>query len=344
METKRDCPLSTKPPNILDRPKPARSAAFRDGFGQRFLVTVDTEEEFDWDAPMGRTNHALDAVSRIAEFQSFCEARGVVPLYLIDYPIATAPEAITILRPAAEEGRAEIGLHLHPWVNPPFDEELSQRNSYAGNLTAEQERAKFRLLFETIERNFGLRPRIYRAGRYGAGPHTAALLKDADFVIDSSVRTHFDYRADGGPDYQRHPLQPYWLGGDRAILELPVTTVFWGALRTWGAALYPLASRVPRLPGVLARARLLERIALTPEGVASAEAIRAIDAGIADGLPVLVFSFHSPSLQPGHTPYVRTSGDLDRFYAWWREIFDHLADRGVQPTTVGEIAESVLLA
>src|SRR5690606_29357853 len=110
-----------------------------------------------------------------------------------------------------------------------------------------------------------VQPRIYRAGRYGAGPHTATILEQSGFMIDSSVRAHFDYRADGGPDYRRRPLRPYWLDSDRKLLELPVTTVFWGPLRPLGSRLYPYAARVPHLPGILARTRLLERIALTPE-------------------------------------------------------------------------------
>ncbi|MBV1917857.1 MAG: polysaccharide deacetylase family protein [Sphingomonadaceae bacterium] len=331
--------------NILSLPGADQFASFDEDFGQRFLVTVDTEEEFDWDAPMGRTSHSLGAVPRLREFQAFCETRDVVPLYLIDYPIATSPEAIQILKPAAEDGRAEIGLHLHPWVSPPFNEELSDYNSYAGNLTQEQEREKFNQLRDVIEENFGVRPTIYRAGRYGAGPHTAAVLQDAGFLIDSSVRTAFDYsNSGGGPDFHSHPVKPYWIDQGRSLLELPVTTVFWGPLRTLGPRLFPLARFAARLPGLLARTGLLERIPLTPEGVTANEAIRAIDIAIDDCVPVLVFSFHSPSLAPGHTPYVKSDADLERFYAWWNEVFDYLEKRGIAPTTVGETAESVSLA
>lgn len=327
--------------NIQDRPSADQFASFNGEFGQRFLVTVDTEEDFDWDAPVDRTLHTVTSVMRIAEFQTFCEAHSVVPLYLIDYPIATCPDAISILKSAVQSGRAEIGLHLHPWVNPPFDEELSQRNSYAGNLSQEHERDKFIVLRDIIVDNFGVYPRIYRAGRYGAGPHTAAILGESGFMIDSSVRAHFDYRADGGPDYSRHPLHPYWLDSDRKLLELPVTTVFWGLFRSLGSRLYPLAARIPRLPGILARTRLLERIALSPEGVAATEAIRAIDTAIEIGLPVLVFSFHSPSLEPGHTSYVRTEADIRAFYGWWDTVFDHLKKRKIAPTTVAELSISL---
>ena len=88
---------------------------------------------------------------------------------------------------------------------------------------------------------------------------------------------------------------------------------------------------------------MLERIPLTPEGVAADEALKGIDVAIDEGLPLLVFSFHSPSLRPGHTPYVRDEDDLDRFYDWWRTSFDYLAKRNVRPTCVREIVDAALV-
>jgi len=96
-----------------------------------------------------------------------------------------------------------------------------------------------------------------------------------------------------------------------------------------------------RVPKAFAQFGLLDRIALTPEGVSGEEAIRAIDIALDDGLPLLVFSFHSPSLRPGHTPFVRSDRDLDAFYEWWRRVLDYCAGRGVRPTTVGEIMRAV---
>ena len=89
---------------------------------------------------------------------------------------------------------------------------------------------------------------------------------------------------------------------------------------------------------------MLERIPLTPEGVTREEAIRGIDMALDDNLPLLVFSFHSPSLAPGYTPYVRSEADLDDFYDWWRGVFAYLAQRKVSPSSVKNIMESVELA
>jgi hypothetical protein len=327
--------------SILDPPPRSAIARFDPAFGQRFLVTVDTEEEFDWTQPLAREGHGLDHVPRLARFQEFCEDEGVVPVYLVDWPIMQSPLAAEILRGPIAAGKAEIGVQLHPWVNPPFEEEVTPHNSFAGNLPRELERAKFRALRDAIEQNFEAAPAIYRAGRYGVGPDSAEMLAEGGMGIDTSVRANFDYSAGQGPNFRRHPLLPYWLDEAKSLIELPLTTVFWGMLRRQGPWLYPRLSRTPMLRALLARAGLLERIPLTPEGVTVDEAIRGIDIALDDGLPVLVLSFHSPSLQAGHTPYVRSEDDLDALYDWWRRIFAYLELRQVKPTTVTEILGAV---
>lgn len=328
---------------IIDLPGPGDIVRFEPGFGQRFIVTVDTEEEFDWSSPFARAKHSLDSIPRLAKFQQFCESYGVAPVYLMDYPVVTDPRAAEVLGGAVAQGRAEIGVQLHPWVNPPHDEELSIHNSFAGNLPASLERAKFRSLRDAIERTFGVAPQIYRAGRYGVGPDTAQTLSQTGIAIDTSVRALFDYSSQGGPDFRDHPLAPWWIDRRNGLIELPLTTVFWGVLRRQGRALHPALWRVPRLRGLLARLGMLERIPLTPEGVAAGEAVKGIDIALDDGLPVLVFSFHSPSLRPGHTPYVRNDDDLDRFYDWWRTVFDYLRHRAVRPASVREIIAAAVV-
>lgn len=327
--------------SITDLPNPSAAAHFAARFAPRYLLTVDTEEEFDWNAPFQRDGHSLKHLPALKVFQAFCEDQGVVPVYLIDYPIATSPLASTILREAVQAERAEVGVQLHPWVNPPFDEEISNFNSFAGNLPEGIEREKFRVLHDRIVENIGVKPLIYRAGRYGLGPNSAALLKDMGMTIDSSVRSRFDYSASGGRNYRDHPLHPYWIDKAQGLLELPLTTVFAGPLRRLGDWLYPALWRIPALRGALAHLRLLDRIPLTPEGVTATEAVKGIDMALNDGLPILVLSFHSPSLHPGHTPYVRDQADLDRLYDWWRTVLAHLKHRGVEPTTVGEIMGAV---
>ena len=326
--------------SLLDPPPSHALARFSDR-KTRYLLTVDTEEEFDWDKPLRREGYGLDHIPRLAQFQQFCEGMGVVPIYLVDWPIATSSLAGEILREPIAAGRAEVGVQLHPWVSPPFTEEVNETNSFAGNLPHALEAEKFARLRDRIETQFGAAPLIYRAGRYGLGPRTAEILQANGIAIDTSVRPKFDYSASGGPDYRRHPLKPYWLDEDHTMLELPLTTTFWGLLRELGDAIYPRLWRMPQARGVLSHLGLLERIPLTPEGVGVEEAMRGIDMALDAELPVLVFSFHSPSLAPGHTPYVRNEGDLDRLYDWWRRIFAYCELRGAQPSSVADVMAAV---
>ncbi|GAA4035211.1 polysaccharide deacetylase family protein [Parerythrobacter jejuensis] len=322
-------------------PPPGNLATFKEGFAPRTLLTVDTEEEFDWDGPFSATGYGLDHVRNIARFQEFCENIDVSPVYLIDWPIAESSRAQEIIGDACARGKAEIGIQLHPWVNPPFEEEVNAFNSYAGNLPGDLEREKFLRLRDAIEANFKAVPQIYRAGRYGTGPSTAKILKQAGIAVDTSVRSKFNYARGHGPDYGLHPLKPWWVGDDQRLLELPVTSVFWGLLRKQADWIHPLADKSDTLSGALAKMGLLERIALTPEGVSIDEALRGVDIAIDDGLPIIVLSFHSPSLAAGHTPYVRTEADVDGLYAWFRAVYDYFKQRGVAPTTVKEIMTNV---
>lgn len=323
-------------------PTDDQRAEFSPEFGRRFVLTVDTEEEFDWDKPLQREGFGLEHVPRLEEFQTFCENSGAHPIYLIDWPIANSELAGELLRDAVAAGRADVGIQLHPWVSPPHVETVTQHNSFAGNLSPELEREKLTRLRDRIADNFGVEPLIYRAGRYGVGPNTADLLRELGVAIDTSIRSLFNYSGSGGPDYRAYPSYPYWVDPQRDLLELPLTTVFSGMLRRQGATIHPLLWRATQMRGVLARTKLLERLPLTPEGVAGDEAQRAIDIALDDGLTVLNLSFHSPSLEPGHTPYVRTDEDLDQLYDWWRGVFAHLQRANVRAASVADIMRGVI--
>lgn len=326
--------------SILMPPKPGAETRFLPDFGQRVLLTIDTEEEFDWNAPFTRDQHGTTHVPRIAAFQQFCEGIGAHPVYLVDWPIANSPEAVEIIGDAARRGAANIGMQLHPWVNPPFDETLSTRNSFPGNLPPELEAAKFMTLRDKFEEAFGTAPLAYRAGRYGAGPHTANLLRQAGIAVDTSVRSLFDYRAQGGPDYSNHPIAPYWLDDDKSLLELPLTSVFSGLLRPFGPQLHRAQRFLPTFFSGLSRLSLLERIALTPEGVSIEEALRGFDIALDRGAPVLTLSLHSPSLAPGNTVYARDEEQVEAIYQWLAEAYAYLSGRGVHSCTINDIVSA----
>lgn len=329
-------------PGTLLRPPAADDMIALDRtLGTRFTLFVDTEEEFDWNEPFSRTGHHVSALKGLAEGQAYFAAAGIRPVYLVDYPIVECEEAVALLGQWVADGHADIGAHLHPWVTPPFVEEVNAANSFAGVLPQDVERAKLIELRDKIHLAFGQAPIAYRAGRYGVGSNSAALLEEAGFRIDSSVRSRFDYSGHYGPDFYSMPLDPFWAGPSRSLIELPLSTAFTGLLRGSGPSLYWAAGAMGPMRGALAKARLLNRVPLTPEGVTAREAVEAIDALLETGLRVLNFSFHSPTLEPGHTPYVRTPEDVKEFYRWWDVVLEHLDARGVRPATLARFLAAV---
>lgn len=318
-------------------PVPEVAVAWPDAFGTRFTVLVDTEEEFDWDAPLTRNAHGVSAMAALPAAHRRFAGRGVPLTYMIDYPIATDARASAVLATLLADGVSAVGTQLHPWVNPPFDELLSAVNSYAGNLPEAIEAAKLDVLTDAITRAIGIRPIAYRAGRYGIGPNTLRLLAERGYRVDSSMRARYSYAADGGPDFAEIGNAAFRAGPAGALLELPLTTIHTGRLRRGGTRLYRALGALPRGRGLFARSGLLSRVALTPEDMPLRDALEAIAVAVGEGLRLLNFAFHSPSLAPGHTPYVRDAADLARFHAWWDAVLDDLARRDIAAASLDQL-------
>ncbi len=283
----------------------------------QLIVTIDTEAEFEWGAPYSRSNVCVDSVSEQHRAQDIFDKYDIIPTYLVDFAVASDEQAVRILRGLQGAGRCEIGSHLNSWLNPPFDEPVSAFHSYPCNLPAGLERRKLAQLTLRIEQKFGARPEVYRAGRYGIGPGTAQILDDLGYRVDLSVMPFTSFASDGGPDFRSFDPRPYTFGATKRLVEIPVTCGFSGWLAGKGSSIFSvLASPIGmslHFPGIFARLRALERIRLTPEGTSLAE-MRCLTQSLLDrGCRVFSLTYHSPSLAPGNTPYVRDQRELRDF-------------------------------
>ncbi len=315
-------------------PEPSARIAWPQEFGTRFTVSVDTEEEFDWFAPFARTGHTTHTTAAIPDAARRFADHGVAMAWLVDHPIVGDPASVDRLRQVLEDGVSSIGTQLHPWVNPPFDEALGPHNSYAGNLPRAVEGAKLDVLTAAITDAFGVAPIVYRAGRYGIGPNTLGVLAEHGYRLDMSMRAQYNYAPGGGPDFGAIDNHAFRADG---MIVLPFSTVWTGRLRGSGMPLYRLAGKIPHGQGLLARSGLMSRVALSPEEMPIADALEAVRIALGEGLRLLNFAFHSPTLVPGFTPYVRDAADLAAFWRWWDAVLGLLAQRGVTCATVDQI-------
>jgi hypothetical protein len=290
----------------------------------QLIVFIDAEEEFQWHTFSPGAVSVRNMAAQGAA-QDIMNAFDVQPTYLADYAVASQPEGVEPLKAMLEAGVCTVGAQLHPWVNPPLEEALTLRNTYHGNLPPALERAKIDHLTTAIRTNFGVEPTVFKAGRYGAGPNTMAALLANGYCVDASVMPLADFSRDGGPDHSQAPTVPYWIDADRRLLEIPNTVGIVGFMEGIDhrrvQTLLSGASAKLRLPGMMARLGLLERIRLTPEGISLDEAQRLTLSLLRRGHRLFVLSYHSSSLLPGGAPYVSTQADLATFLGWLEGYF-----------------------
>lgn len=311
------------------------------------VVVVDTEAEFDWTARSARQARGVSSVKCLLRAQRIFEHFAVRPTFVLDYPVSSTPEGYEVIRDLGRSGACEIGAHLQPWDNPPFIEQTTDENSYPGNLPFELEREKLTRLTRRIEENLGVRPRIYKAGRYGVGRATARILAELGYEIDVSVVPGTDLSPNFGPDFSHCGARPYWFGEDPSLLEIPLSIGYTGLLAQTGTMAYELTMnerlKALHVPGILARLGLVERITLTPEGISFDEQRRLTRTLLREGHRVFSFTYHSTSLAPGNTPYVRNEAELDAFLRRIEQYLDfftgELGGRGATPFEVKTLAE-----
>lgn len=290
----------------------------------QLIVVIDTEEEFDWGSPVDRNSTSVVSMRYIYRVQDIFDEYGVRPCYVIDYPIASQRESYQVLASIHDDDRCVIGSHLHPWVTPPEAEKLIPENTYPGNLEYSLEFEKLENLTNIIQHNLGIRPTVYKAGRYGFGSNTESILRQLGYSIDLSFCPSFDHGGDGGPDYSGAHAKPFWFDDDKKLLEIPLTSSFVGKVGPASKSVYRLAQRLKplRLPGILSRLGILDRLVLTPEGYSHEEHVKITRYLYAQGVRIFTWSFHSPTVMPGTTPYVKSERDVQEFLDLFRRYFD----------------------
>lgn len=291
------------------------------------IVMIDTEEEFSW-STISRENTSTKSIKSQIHAHEIFDQFDVIPTYFVDYPVANSTEASSFLKEMRDNNKCEIGAHLHPWVNPPHEEEVSVFNSFHGNLPFELEQKKIKELTKIIEHAFDIKPTMFKAGRYGIGPNTIDILKQEGYLIDSSYVPYTSFQHSSGPSFLGVPDQPFWIDEENKFLEVPLSKNFYGILSRFGLgpafqSVYdnPVYNRW-HIPGILSRLGLT-RCVLSPEGMTLNELQKLMDSMIARGKKVFCLTYHSPSLAPGNTPYVKTKEDLELFLATIRKVLEY---------------------
>ena len=302
-----------------------------------FLLTVDTEEEWDWNGAFPQPPFSTENIKAVPELQAFCAAQGVMPTYFIDYAVIDEEENVAIFKTYLEKGELDFGAHLHPWTTPPVREEICNHHSHAINLDISLFGEKMHNLTRVLQEKLGKHPFSFRSGRWGLSGKMLKVLSDLGYRVDSSVRPFYDDLPHFS--YQQAMTHPYWPsyddllleGGQRDILEIPASSGFNFANFEQLNRLHGTLSQPPlnklRAIGILWKLGLMRKVTVTPENTDASDVKRCIDMAVKRGDVIINLFFHSSNLVPGNTDYVQSEKDLKTFYGNLAQIIDHARQR-----------------
>jgi glycosyltransferase involved in cell wall biosynthesis len=300
IERRRAATAASCRPLVL---KPANS-------GSRLIVTVDTEEIFDW-ARFEHAGHRIADPADIDRFQALAASFNVKPLYFLTYPVIADAASRDYFLALHRAGAADLGLHLHQWTTPPFDGFTHPYYSFQCNLPPDLHREKLRTLADAFEAAFGFRARAHRAGRYGISPADYEALASIGIDLDFSPSVSFDYSEQGGPDFSAMSNAPFAIDvGARLSVNVTPVSGMW-ALKRLKLLLPQSGPSGFRAAGPAWRLALSWPKRLSCEG-ATLSRLKSLTRRLAgDGVPVLTFSLHSTTMTPGATPYAADRAAVD---------------------------------
>ena len=180
----------------------------------RLIITVDTEEQFDWSAPPCANTNTVNDPRDIDRFQKNCAEFGTAPIYFLSYPLLIDDRWRDYMRALVATRAASPGLHLHQWATPPATDLMSEKDSFQTNLPRDVYREKLRELADKFEAAIGARGIAHRAGRYGIANADYDLLAAIGVKFDFSPSAAFDFSDSGGPDFSGMSCKPFALSQD----------------------------------------------------------------------------------------------------------------------------------
>ena len=270
-----------------------------------FVLSVDTEEEWDWSGPFPQEYADVKNVDRLPEFQHLCTQLGIKPTYFVDYAVVNSPNAVQKMLEFCHDDACEIGAHLHPWCNPPYYGEVGEAESHVVNLPSEQVKQKLEVLLEKINSTLAIKPNSFRTGRWGIDSKVMQLLVANDIKVDSSVYPFYqnEYFSCNGA-----PLLPYWpdlanplqRAAQQKIFEIPVTVGFNRQAFQLCNQIHTAFASPPlsltRFNGLAWHTHLLRKNYLCPELSSVEDMISLCDVVLQKGYPILHMYMHSSSL------------------------------------------------
>ena len=292
-----------------------------------FIVTVDTEGDNSWGYHAGdkvKTENSL----WVPKFQELCEKFELNPVYLTNYEMICDDRFVNYIKPKAESGLCEIGIHVHAWNNPPlYDlEHRFDGNPYLIEYPFEIMRQKFAFTYNLIKEKIGMAPVSHRAGRWAMNDDYFQLLEEFNIKVDCSFTPGISWRTspgstvDGGSDYSHETNKVKVIG---SIYEVPVTIL------RMHCGVGKLKTRIK----YLLKGR---SVWLRPATTTLADMKKILDKSVKGGF--VEFMLHSSELMPAGSPYFKDDASVLKSFEEMEQLFIYARKKGYIGITLKKYA------
>jgi hypothetical protein len=314
----------------------------------KILITVDTEEAWDWSGPYPTSNFSVEHINRIGEFQALCDRYSIRPTYFANHAVMVDSRASRIIFDLSRHKGVEIGMHVHPWATPPYrvGQTIVSRETYLHNASGSETNSVLEAVFQA-HLNAGIRPTSFRGGRYSSSGNIQRFLQENDFVAESAVVPYTAWPEDGAPDYSRRDVYPKRLAPVQRnyspLWEIPLSAGFTrGSFSMW-ANVYDFVGnsllRHLKLIGLAEKLGIVRRVWLNFEQNNQYDWKVFISLLQRMNVPCITFTVHSSSLFIGPGPYTRTIEDERQMFEKIERVFKFLSESiDFEPSTVSAAA------
>lgn len=305
-----------------------------------FIITIDTEGDNLWGWRAG------DAVTTrnvfyLERFQSLANQYGFKPVWLSNYEMIADDMFVEFARKIVDNNLAEIGMHLHAWNSPPiYDLPVEQSGApYLIEYPEQVMEEKISFMTDFIQQRIGVRPVSHRAGRWAMNDIYFSLLKKYGYLVDCSVTPHISWEGSlgqtkgaKGVDYREYSEEPYYVGAQEDLLEVPVT------IRHIKKLYVPSTLSFRSMVGAIWRAVRGQVLWIRPSGGNYKQMQDVVRCVMESESDYAMFMLHSSELMPGGSPTFSTEQDIECLYEDLEKLFDYIS-QGFEGRTLEEYAK-----
>ncbi len=296
-----------------------------------FIITIDTEEDNQWDSI---ANNTTDNSRYIPRFQKLSEKYGFKPTWLTTYGMASDEFYKEYIRDCLKRETCEVGMHLHAWNNPPEYpiKRTTDQRAYLYEYPEMVMEEKVKELRNKLEQEFEVKITSHRSGRWATNNTYFQILKKNGIEVDCSVTPYINWSDKlgatgiGGTDYTGCPEHAFYIYDD--ILEVPVSirplrVISWDGIHTFKEALRELKNSLKT-----------KNTWVRPMKNLSFHTIKKTIDRIEKDSDYVMFMIHSPELMPGGSPSFPDENSIERLYDCIEKIFVHAKQNGSEGCTL----------